>query len=213
MKRARKGSGCVYRPKFRKRDGKVCLGGWRIKFTWNHKTYDEGVNVDNKQAAGEILKQRFAEIRSGQFVKGSDAETLRYDDMRGFLFREYEMNHRKSLWTARDGETKHIGHLKHLDEFFLGRLALDIDARLVEEFILQRQKAGASNGTINRTLNVLRRMFHLAVDQKKLRSDHVPKFKMLKEARPRSGFLEPEDFPRLRQELPSYLRPVLTLAY
>jgi integrase len=213
MKRRSKGDGCAYQPKFKTKEGKERLGSWRIKYTHNHKTYDEKVEVENGTAAREILKQRFAEIRSGEFVKGSEAETLRYDDIRGYLFREYEMNHCKSLCTARDGETKYIGHLKHLDEFFRGRHALDIDARLIDEFILERQRAGATNGTVNRTLNLLRRMFHLAVDQKKLRSDQVPKFKMLKEARPRSGFLEPEDFPHLRQELPEYLRTVLTLAY
>jgi integrase len=145
--------------------------------------------------------------------KGSEAETLRYDDVRGFLFRQYESDNSKSLWTAEDGKTKYIGHLKHLDEFFLGRRVLDIDNSLIDEFILDRQRKGAANGTVNRTLNLLRRMFNLAVEKKKLRAEHVPKFRMLKEGKPRSGFLEPEDFPRLRQELPEYLRSVLTLAY
>ena len=141
MKRSRKRSGCVYRPKFKTKDGKVCFGGWRIKYTWNHETFDEKVNADNKQAAGEILKQRFAEIRSGRFVKGSDAETLRYDDVRGYLFHQYESDNSKSLATAKDGKTKYIGHLKHLDEFFLGRRVLDIDTCLIDEFVL-----GTGNG-------------------------------------------------------------------
>jgi site-specific recombinase XerD len=71
---------------------------------------------------------------------------------------------------------------------------LDIDTCLIDEFILDRQRKGAANGTVNRTLNLLRRMFNLAVEKKKLRAEQVPKFRMLKEAKPRSGFLEPEDF-------------------
>ena len=50
------------------------------------------------------------------------------------------------------------------------------------------------------------------MDQKKLRADQVPKFTMLREAEPRSGFLEPEDFPRLRRELPEFLRSIATLS-
>lgn len=213
VRRNRKGSGCVYRPKFRTKDGQVRFGGWRIKYTWNHVPCDEAVDVETKQAAQEILKQRFAEMKSGTFVKGSEAETLTYETMRSLLFRQYEIEGRKSLWTAKDGGTKYIGHLKHLDEFFQGRLALDIDATLLDKFIEERQKEGAANGTINRALGLLRRMFHLAVSKKKLQANHVPEFTLLKEALPRKGFLEPEDFPRLRQHLPEYLRPILTLAF
>lgn len=213
MKRARKGSGCVYRPKFWTKDGQVRFGGWRIKYTWNHISYDEAVDVENKQAAGEILKQRFAEIKAGTFVKGSEAETLRYEDMRDLLFREYEKEARKSLRTAQDGETKYIHHLKHVDEFFRGRMALDINAQLLDVYVIERQKQEAMNGTINRGLSLLRHMFRIAVRRKLLRNDHVPEFTMLKESGPRQGFLEPEDFPRLRQELPEYLRAAFTLAY
>jgi len=56
-------------------------------------------------------------------------------------------------------------------------------------------------------------MFLLAVEDEKLRADNVPKFPMLKEAPAREGFLEPEDFPRLRQSLPEHLRTLFTLAY
>jgi integrase len=38
-------------------------------------------------------------------------------------------------------------------------------------------------------------------------------FTSLGEADPREGFLEPGDFPRLRQELPEHLRMLFTLAY
>ena len=212
MKRARKGSGCVYRTKFRTKEGEEKLGGWRIKYAWNHQTYNESVAARNKGEAQEFLKQRFAEIASGTFVKGSEAESLRYEDMRGYLFRKYQQKgHRLS--TAKDGKTKYINHLKHVDEFFGGRLALSIDARLLDEFVAERQAAGAADGTISRELGLLGSMFHLAVEEKKLRADHLPKIPKFKEAKPRRGFLECEDFPRLRRELPEHLRTILTLAF
>ena len=81
----------------------------------------------------------------------------------------------------------------------------------IRQFIRKRQEEGAANGTINRSLALLRRMFWLAVEDGKLRS--VPHFPMLKEAPPRKGFLEHSDFKGLRQELPEYLRAPATMAY
>jgi integrase len=54
-------------------------------------------------------------------------------------------------------------------------------------------------------------MFHLAVADGKLTA--IPHIEMLPEAPPRKGFLEVEEFRRLRQHLPEHLRPVLTLGY
>lgn len=213
MKRARKGTGCVYRTKFKTNEGKEKLGGWRYKFTHKGVTYNESVPARNKAEAQEGMTRRKAEVMSGSFIKGSEAETLRYETVRGYLLRHYETKGCKSLRTARGGE-KFIGNLKHLDEFFCGRLALDVDARLLDEFIIERQRAGAGNGTVNRALGLLRQMFHLAVKPNKvLHREQVPAFPRLKEPKARQGFLEPEDFPRLRQSLPEHLRAILTLAY
>ncbi len=99
----------------------------------------------------------------------------------------------------------------HLDNFFCGYRAVNITTDGIREFIRKRQEEGAANGTINRSLALLRRMFRLAVEDGKLRD--VPHFPMLKEAPPRKGFLEYVDFQTLRQELPEHLRPVATTGY
>src|SRR5216684_3406462 len=104
MKRARKGSGCVFQTKFRTKEGKEKLGGWRYKFTHKGATYNEGVAARNKQEAQEGMARRKAEVMSGSFIKGSEAETLRYETMREYLLRHYEVEGCKSLRTARSGE-------------------------------------------------------------------------------------------------------------
>lgn len=101
--------------------------------------------------------------------------------------------------------------LVHLDGFFHDRRASGITTDEIRAYIEKRQKEGAANGTINRELAILRRMFRLAVEDGKLRD--VPHFPILKEAPPRKGFLEHTDYQRLRQELPEYLRPVLAMGY
>src|SRR5216684_367535 len=213
MKRARKGSGCVFQTKFRTKEGKEKLGGWRYKFTHKGATYNEGGAARNKQEAQEGMARRKAEVMSGSFIKGSEAETLRYETMREYLLRHYEVEGCKSLRTARSGE-KFIGNLKRLDDFFCGRLALDVDARLLDEFIIERQRAGAANGTINRAFALLRQMFNLAVEPHKvLHKEQVPTFPELKEAKPRQGFLEHEDFLKLRRCLPEHLATIFTLGF
>jgi site-specific recombinase XerD len=78
--------------------------------------------------------------------------------------------------------------LLHLDEFFTAQRVLALTTGRIREYIAKRHADGASNGTINRELALLRRMFNVAVEDEALRS--IPHFRMLKEAPPRRGFLE-----------------------
>lgn len=212
-RRARRGSGCVYRPSYKTKDGTIRLGGWRVRYTSKHKVYDEKAPGKTKGAAEELLKKRFTEINTNEFAVGSGADKLRYEDLRGALLSHYEVDGLKSLRTARDGETKYIGGLSHVDRFFQGRYALDITTSTVEEFRLARVREGAQNANINRSLELLAQMFKIAVDAKKLAPFQAPEIKMLKEPDAREGFLEPKDFPRLNEALPDDLRPPAMLGF
>jgi integrase len=59
----------------------------------------------------------------------------------------------------------------------------------------------------------LKRMFNLALQQTPPRVRHKPYIPVLAEARPRTGFFERQDYEKLREALPAYLRPVVTFAY
>ncbi|HEY4740394.1 MAG TPA: site-specific integrase [Candidatus Acidoferrales bacterium] len=67
------------------------------------------------------------------------------------------------------------------------------------------------NSTLNRNLALLRCMMNLALRQGKIQ--FLPPFPVLPEDRPRKHFLAPEDFEKLRQELPKRLHPVVTFLY
>jgi integrase len=100
---------------------------------------------------------------------------------------------------------------KHLKPFFGHRRMTAITTSLIREYVAARQTDGASNGTINRELAVLKRSFVLAVQAGKLNTrPHVP---MLKEAAARRGFFEPEQFAAVRDQLDEDLRGVVTFAY
>ena len=74
-----------------------------------------------------------------------------------------------------------------------------------------RQAEGVANGTINRELAVLTKMLRLAAEHNKLL--RLPVIRKLREAAPRSGFLEPAQFPAVRRRLPDDLRVAVMLGY
>jgi len=74
--------------------------------------------------------------------------------------------------------------------FFGSRRAAGVSTDDFLKYIAMRQKAGASNGTINREFTILKRAFSLGVKStppKILRIPHIP---MLHEDNIRKGFFE-----------------------
>lgn len=220
-RRNRQGSGCVYRPKYRTEAGEARWGRWRIKFTYaDPKTGEKRhvnelvQNATSKQAAADYLKRRMGEAALGMLAsdKAAPAARLPYEEMRGFVLADYELNKRKSLVVRPDG-TKTLGNLARLDALFTGRAADEITAAEIDRLKLQMSRGGFSNATVNLTLALLRRMFMLAAKKGRLRRDEIPPFEKLKSDPPRSGFLELEQFARLRAELPERHRALATLAF
>ena len=69
----------------------------------------------------------------------------------------------------------------------------------VRAFVARRQAEGAANGSINRDLTILKRMFTLAVQGGKLMMR--PYIPLLKENNVRKGFFEPEQFKSVKNHL------------
>jgi len=88
-----------------------------------------------------------------------------------------------------------------------------IDRATILQYIETRQGDGAANGTINREVTMLGTMLRHAVANNKLvRLPDLRKIK-LKEATPRQGFFEPEQFDWVRKRLPEDLQVAVTIAY
>jgi integrase len=102
--------------------------------------------------------------------------------------------------------------LAHLNPIFKGMHATEISSDKVQKYIDRRQGDGAANGTINRELGMLKRMFSLGMEQTPPKVVQAPYIPHLRE-QVRSGFFEHEDFLALRGALPDYAKVPVSLAY
>lgn len=187
-------------------DGSIYRRGriWHIIYYRNGQKYQESSRSERKRDAEKLLKQRQAAIRLGQFY-GPEVGRVTFDEIAEDVLAEYRSLKRRTL---RDAEARINLHLKR---FFGGRRAMDITNALAQQYVLQRRSQGASDGTIWQELALLRRALRLAVDNRKLRE--APRIKLPKLNNVRRGFLEPDQYARLQEVLPDYLRPIAAMAW
>ncbi len=179
---------------------------WWIKYYRNGKAFRESSKSENVSEAKRLLRKREGEIGAGEFL-GPKTERVSFEELAEDFLNEYQTNNRKSfIWVKR-----RIG--LHLTPFFAGLRAVNITTDRVRAYVAKRQQEGASNGSINRELAALKRMFNLASEMTPPKIGRVPYIPMLKESNVRQGFFEHNEYLALRRELPEYLKPVLAFGY
>jgi len=193
--------GNVYLPKLR--------SGRRSKryvITWyaGGRKLDLNTGSESKRAAEQMLREREGEAAGGAPVLRPRVDKILYDEAATDLRMHYAT-------TGERDEHDVNKIMKHLDDFFRGRRLAAIRPALIAEYVSQRQQEGAANGTCNRELAMLRKLLALAVEHEKLRA--LPKIRKLKEADPRSGFVEHAVFERVVKHMPEPHALALRIAY
>jgi len=174
-------------------------GIWWIQYYAGGKQHKESSKSTKKSVALRLLKLREGDVGHG-IMPDLAKEKLTYADLKCLILEDYKQNGKKSI--DRLGRS-----IKQLDRFFSDRArAMNISKNKIMEYRKQRLDQGAANATINREVAALKRMLSLSG----IRTDKV---EMLKEASPKKGFLEPEQFNALLQALPEYLVPMVAFAY
>ncbi|MBI2015315.1 MAG: tyrosine-type recombinase/integrase [Candidatus Rokubacteria bacterium] len=197
-------TGCLYRR------GKF----WWTKVYINGRPVHESTKLTKKSDAKLVLARKVGRIAAGEPIPPR-VDRITYDEAVADLRRHYAATGERDM---KDVEKR----LAHLDPFFRGRRLVNIGPALVTEYVAARQaprlapdgsvaKAGAANGTINREVSVLGKLFRLAVEfNKALR---VPKLRKLREADPRAGFVERDRFEAIIRRLPEPHALALRVCY
>lgn len=176
---------------------------WWIAYYHRGREHRESSESESEAQARKLLKKRLGEIGRGRLI-GPVEEKVTFEEMAQDFIRDYETNGKRSLRSAKLS----VSHLQAV--FGLDR-ALDIATDRIRVYISHRQGEGARNGSVNRELAGLKRMFSLAVQAGKLSSrPYVP---TLEENNARQGFVDHGGFLTLRENLPEYLKDPVTFLY
>jgi integrase len=177
---------------------------------WMMQYYRRGVLM--RQTTGETDEKRARKVlrdtetdRDRGLPVGPTIGTMRFEGAQALFEADYTNNEYASL------EDQQRRLRLHLAPVFGGTRMADITAEAIAAYTHQRRAADASAGTVNRELDILRRMFVLGVQQGRLLyRPHIPR---LRERNARAGFFEPAMFESVRRHLPEALQPVVTFAY
>ncbi len=178
-----------------------------IQYSADGKRHRESTKTDKITEARRLLKQREGEALLGKLPA---AKHVKFEDMVGLIVKDYKINKLKSMNRLENSIT-------HLEDYFGGMKAGKITPSDIDDYVDMRLEEDAMNATINKELCALRRMCNLALEKELI--DRFPKIKMLKEVdkegkpNTRTGFFEHPEFLDLRNALPDYMKPVVTLAY
>lgn len=184
----------------------------RGKVYWVKYSVNGKPRMENSHFGPGQLKEaiKFRNSKIGDIAKGiippPRMDKTRFEDLAGLIATDYQNRRHKSIET--------LGyHLEHLKEFFGDYRAVNITSERIQGYIDKRREEGVQDPTIQRELSTLRRMFTLAAELTPPKVSSIPTFPKLDENSPRKGFYTQEEFQALRRALPSYLKPVVTIAY
>lgn len=191
-------------------EGRIFMRGnvaWIQYYDSRGQQMRESTHGGDEKKAAKLLRKRLGEVAAGIVP---DRRNLRYQDLRDSYMTDCENAALKSLRHDSQGKP-YLESVRRTDEFFEGYRAVEIDTDALRKFQRKMKADGLSNGSVNRSMASLRKMFTLAARDGKLK--HLPFFPMLPESKPRKGTLPHDKYVALLQALPDYLRLLVGTAF
>jgi integrase len=162
-----------------------------------------------KSAGITLYRKRKTEALGGKKLPENLRSVVKVSDLAPAILRDYEINGKKSAITVERRLTKHL--LPFFGSMSAGELGIEDFNRYID----LRRKANAANGTINRELAALKRIFHLARHGNPPKLRDLPIFPArLKESAPRQGFVEDKQYASLLKHAKEpWLKALIATAY
>ena len=178
---------------------------WWIQYYGHGQLYRESTKSALKSVATAQLRLREGEVGQGR-LPALRAERTTFEELAELFVQDYRINGRKSLQRAQELAAR-------LRKTFGRFRACRITSKHILDYIACRQSEGLANGTINRELAALKRMFRLASQQTPPLVGTTPHIPHLEENNVRQGFFTEEEYKLLRAALPDYAKIPLIMAY
>jgi integrase len=193
----------------RLRTGSIFLRGKIYWIAYRDQTGEqqqESSHSTKREDADRLLKRRQGEVVTGKFA-GLGPERITFGELAQEILDDYAENGRKSsAWVERRLRL-------HLLPQFAKVRAAEFSSDHLKRYRQSRKKQSAANGTINRELAIVKRVFRLALQSDPPKIARAPYVQMLKESNVRTGFLEHDDYMKFRDALPEDLRLLLVVGY
>ena len=178
---------------------------WWIQYYGQGQLFRESSHSNLKSAATSLLRLREGEIGQGR-LPALRAEKTTFEELAELFLQDYQINGRKTLQRAQE-------LVARLRETFGRFRACRITSKHILDYIARRQSEGLANGTINRELAALKRMFRLASQQTPPLVATTPHIPHLQENNVRQGFFTEDEFKVLRGVLPDYVKVPLIMGF
>lgn len=136
-----------------------------------------------------------------------EPSAIKVGDLVAFVVADYEANHRRSIKSAKQ--------LSAFWENFAGSQPAErVSGDILKAWAMNWKKdENLSNARVNRRMSFLLRGYRLAQESDPPKVEKVPCWRSLKEAPPRCGFLEWEEFFEVRKNLPRHAKVPVTIEY
>lgn len=184
---------------------------WWLDYYRNGRRTRESSGTTKKTVALAMLRDREGRIARGEPVS-LRAERVLFDELAEDFLNDYRVNGKRSLEKAERS-------VRHLKRFFGGLRASAITTSDVNTFITKRKaektrfEKPPANGSINRELTALKRIFNLARRATPPKVYQVPFIPMLKENNVRKEFFDHDEYKALKAAAVGYIKPIITMAY
>jgi integrase len=197
-------------------DTPVTYPNYYIRRGSNGKTIN--TRTDKLAVARNRIKKLAGEDVQERKVRTASPEDIRVGLLLDLVIEDYRTGGQKTISDVK-------GKIEHgLRPFFSDMMAERVNTLEIQRWVAWRSghrlrkssdtdREELSPASINRELSILRRAFQIGYERQPQLVERIPPIKKLAEGPPRKGFVTPDQYRALMQELPSHLRGITCIAY